>query len=84
MMHLPTIPRAEFEGKTGHGVWADSLLELDTDFGTLLDYLEELGVADNTIVVFSGDNGPEEMDPWRGNAGPWMGSYPTSTRWPAC
>jgi arylsulfatase len=75
MMHLPTIPRAEFQGKSGHGEWADSLLELDTDFGTLLDYLKELGVDDNTIVVFSGDNGPEEMEPWRGDAGPWEGSY---------
>jgi arylsulfatase len=75
LMHLPTIARAEFQGKTGHGEWADSLLELDTDFGTLLAYLKELGVADNTIVVFSGDNGPEEMEPWRGDGGPWRGSY---------
>jgi arylsulfatase A-like enzyme len=75
MLHLPTIPRAEFKGKTGHGDWADSLLELDTDFGTLLDYLKLLGVADNTIVVFSGDNGPEEMAPWRGTAGYFEGSY---------
>ena len=37
--------------------------------------LKELGVADNTIVVFSGDNGPEEMEPWRGSGGPWQGSY---------
>lgn len=75
LMHLPTIARAEFQGKTGHGEWADSLLELDTDFGTLRAYLQELGVADNTIVVFSGDNGPEEMEPWRGDGGPWRGSY---------
>ena len=46
MMHVPTVARAEFQGKSGHGEWADSLLELDTDFGTLLDYLKELGVAD--------------------------------------
>lgn len=75
MMHLPTIPRDEFKGKTGHGDFADSLLELDTDFGTLLDYIKELGVADNTVVVFSGDNGPEELEPWRGSGGPWRGSY---------
>jgi arylsulfatase len=73
MMHLPTIPRAEF--KDGTGDWANSLLELDTDVGTLMDYLKELGVDDNTIVVFSGDNGPEEMEPWRGDGGPWVGSY---------
>jgi arylsulfatase len=75
MMHLPTVPRAEFKGKTGHGDWADCLLEMDTDFGALLDYLEQLGVADNTIVVFSGDNGPEELLLWRGTAGYFEGSY---------
>jgi arylsulfatase A-like enzyme len=75
MMHLPTIPRAEFKGTSGRGDWADSLLELDADFGVLLDYLKELSIADNTIVVFSGDNGPEEAAPWRGTAGYWEGSY---------
>ncbi|MGD0886386.1 MAG: sulfatase-like hydrolase/transferase [Thermodesulfovibrionales bacterium] len=75
-MHVPTVARAEFQGKSGHGEWADSLLELDTDFGTLLDYLKELGVADNTIVVFSGDNGPDELEPSRGDGGPW--GAPTS------
>jgi arylsulfatase A-like enzyme len=75
MLHLPTIPRAEFKGKTGRGEWADSLLEMDTDFGTLLDYLKVLGIVDNTIVVFSGDNGPEEAEPWRGTAGYFEGSY---------
>jgi arylsulfatase len=75
MMHLPTVPRAEFKGKTVHGDWADCLLEMDTDFGTLLDYLKQLGVADNTIVVFSGDNGPEELLLWRGTAGYFEGSY---------
>jgi arylsulfatase len=55
MMHMPTVPRQQFKGKTGYGDFADSLLELDTDFGELLDYLKELGVEDNTIVVFSDD-----------------------------
>jgi arylsulfatase len=50
MMHLPTIPRKEFVGKTGNGDWADSLLELDSDFKTILENLRELGVADSTIV----------------------------------
>jgi arylsulfatase len=44
-MHMPVIPREEFTGQTGQGDWADSLLELDTDFGTLLDLLGELGLA---------------------------------------
>jgi arylsulfatase len=75
MMHLPTIPRAEFAGVSGNGDWADSLLQLDSDFGTILDWLEEFGIAGNTIVVFSGDNGPEEVELWRGTPGYWEGSY---------
>ena len=75
LMHLPTDPREEFQGKSGHGDGADCLIQMDTDFGTLLDYLDELGIDDNTIVVFSGDNGPEYMEPWRGHAGYFEGSY---------
>jgi arylsulfatase A-like enzyme len=75
LMHLPVEPRKEFKGRTGRGPWADSLVELDSDFGELLDYLKQKGVANNTIVVFSGDNGPEEMEPWRGDPGRWDGSY---------
>src|ERR1700727_841959 len=47
--HLPTTPQAEFEGKSGDEEWADALLQMDTDFGTLLDYLTSLNVGDNTI-----------------------------------
>jgi arylsulfatase len=91
-MHMPVIPREDFKGKTGQGDWADCLLELDTDFGTLLDLLNELAVADNTVVVFAGDNGPEEVLLWRGTPGYWEGSYfaggegnlrtPCIVRWP--
>ena len=92
MLHLPTVPREEFKGKSGAGDWADCLLEMDADFGTLLDLLDELNIADNTIVVFAGDNGPEDTLPWRGTAGFWDGSYftgmegslrtPCLIRWP--
>jgi arylsulfatase len=75
LMHFPILPRAEFKGKSGQGEWADCLLQLDADFGTLLDYLKELGIEGDTIVVFSGDNGPEEMEPWRGHPGFFDGSY---------
>jgi arylsulfatase A-like enzyme len=75
LMHMPTIPRAEFKGKSGQGEWADCLLELDSDFGEILDTLRELKVDDNTIVVFSGDNGPEELETWRGHPGFFDGSY---------
>jgi hypothetical protein len=45
----PITPPVEFEGKSGHEEWADALLQLDTDFGTLLDYLTSVGIDDNTI-----------------------------------
>src|SRR5690348_11246821 len=44
LLHVPTIPRPEFQGATGNGDWADCLAELDHDFGELLDALDELGV----------------------------------------
>ena len=75
LMHMPVAPRPEFNGKSGHGPWADSLLQLDADVGQLLDYLKELGIQENTIVVFSGDNGAEEFEPDRGHSGFFDGSY---------
>jgi arylsulfatase len=92
LMHMPVIPRAEFKGRTGQGDWADSLVELDSDFGSLLDLLDALDLTDDTLVVFAGDNGPEEVLLWRGSPGYWEGSYfaggegnlrtPCLVRWP--
>ncbi|WP_380057516.1 sulfatase-like hydrolase/transferase [Falsihalocynthiibacter sp. SS001] len=75
MMHMPTRPRPEFKGRTGHGDWADSLAQLDADFASLKAMLEERGILDNTILIFSGDNGSEEMEPDRGHSGFFEGSY---------
>lgn len=92
LMHMPVVARTEFEGRSGNGPWADSLLELDTDFGRLLDLLDELNIDEDTLVVFAGDNGPEELLNWRGSPGYWEGSYfaggegnlrtPCIVRWP--
>ena len=67
--------REVYRGQSGNGNWADCLLQLDGDFGDLLDKLDELGLRDNTIVVFAADNGPEEMLLWRGTVGFFEGSY---------
>lgn len=92
LMHIPVVPRDEYKGKSGQGDWADCLLQLDGDFGDILDRLDELGISDNTIVVFAGDNGNEEMILNRGTGGYWEGSYftgmeaslrtPCLVRWP--
>lgn len=82
--HFPSIPHPDFEGKTGNGAWADLLLQIDSYTGELLDKIEELGITDNTIFIFTADNGPEANEPGgtnltvetaiHGTAGPWRGS----------
>ena len=51
----------KYKGKTGYGIFADGMTELDDVTGVLLDKLDELGIADNTIVIFSTDNGAEKF-----------------------
>ena len=92
LMHIPVEPRDEYKGKSGNGDWADSLLQLDGDFGELLDKIDALGLGENTIIVFAGDNGNEEMLLNRGTSGFFEGSYftgmeaslrtPCIARWP--
>src|SRR3974390_3385399 len=55
-MHVFTHLRPEAEGKTGLGVYPDGMVEHDGHVGQLLDKLDELGIADNTIVMYSTDN----------------------------
>jgi len=91
-MHVFTHLKKESEGKTGLGVTADGMEELDGMVGQLLKKLDDLGIADNTIVMWSTDNGAEAFSwpdggttPFRGekNAN-WEGGYrvPCVLRWP--
>jgi arylsulfatase len=90
--HGPVKPGAEFKGVTGNGPWADVLVQTDTYVGRMLDQLEASGVADNTIFIFTADNGPEMVPTHQGWSGPWRGSYftglegslrvPFLIRWP--
>ena len=90
--HLPTEPNPAFKGRTGNGDWADMLAEMDNNVGQLLDAVDKLGISDNTLVIFTSDNGPEFFKPWDGWAGPWRGQYftaleggirvPFMIRWP--
>ena len=82
--HYPTRPHPDFVGKTGNGNWADLLLQIDTYNGRLLDAIDELGIRDNTIYIFTADNGPEAPPHGNntltvetaspGSAGPWRGT----------
>jgi arylsulfatase len=81
--HYPTLPHPDFSGKTGNGAWADLLLQIDSYTGSLLDAIDELGIRDNTIFIFTADNGPEAAHgnntltletSTQGSAGPWRGT----------
>ena len=82
--HFPTMPHPDFLGKSKNGVWADLLMQIDSYTGELLDQVQQLGIAENTIFIFTADNGPEALDfgstnltvetAVNGSAGPWRGT----------
>jgi arylsulfatase len=76
--HLPTLPHPDFEGKTGHGPYADTHVEIDHRAGQILDAIDGLGIRGNTIVIWTSDNGPEVVQPWYGTSGYWSGHYFTA------
>jgi arylsulfatase len=91
-MHIFTHLKPESEGVTGQGIYADGMAEHDGMVGELLAKLDELGIAENTIVMYSTDNGAETFT-WpdggttmfRGEKNTnWEGGYrvPTFIRWP--
>jgi len=91
-MHVFTHLKKESEGKTGLGVYPDGMVEHDGHVGQLLKKLDDLGVADNTIVVYTTDNGAEIITWPDGGATPfkgekatnWEGAFrvPCLIRWP--
>lgn len=58
MPHVPLAVSDAFRGKSGAGLYGDVMLEIDWSVGEILTALDETGVADNTLVVFTSDNGP--------------------------
>jgi len=56
--HMPVVPSKQFEGKSGNGDWGDVLMQIDAYTGELLDTIDELGIADNTIFIFTAGAGP--------------------------
>lgn len=58
MPHIPLYVSPEFEGKSERGLYGDVIEEIDFNTGRILDHLKVLGVEDNTLVIFTSDNGP--------------------------
>jgi arylsulfatase A-like enzyme len=79
-VHLPSFPAKQFQGKSGSGPHGDFIYQMDWIVGDLMKTLDDLGVAENTIVMFGSDNGPEvpsviamRRDHGHDGARPWRG-----------
>jgi len=91
-MHLWTRLKEESRGLSGQGEYNDAMVEHDQKVGEMLDLLDELGITDDTIVMYSTDNGPHfngwpdgAISPWRSEKNSnWEGAYrvPCFVRWP--
>ncbi|GAB5562680.1 MAG: sulfatase [Synoicihabitans sp.] len=93
MPHIPLFASADFEGKSRGGLFGDTIEEIDFNVGRLLDHLDETGLDEETLVVFTTDNGPWlGMGDHAGTAGPFrdgkFSTYeggirvPAIMRWP--
>ena len=81
--HVPRIPHPRFLGSTGLGVRGDAVVQMDWSIGVLMDKVRELGLEENTLFIFSSDNGPVLYDGYYDGAaelngdhrpaGPWRG-----------
>lgn len=91
-MHVFTHLKPESQGVTGLGIQADGMVEHDGQVGQVLQKLDDLGISDNTIVIYATDNGAQvfswpdgNMTPFRGEKNSnWEGAYriPMMVRWP--
>ena len=91
-LHVFTHLKEESQGKTGHGLYPDGMVEHDGHVGEMLDFLDELKISDNTIVFYGTDNGAEVFTwpdggttPFHGEkATTWEGGFrvPAAVRWP--
>lgn len=91
-MHFRTHTKKEYEGRSGQGFYNDAMVYHDDMVGVLLKRLDDLGIADNTMVVYSTDNGPHfnswpdaGITPFRSEKNTnWEGAFrvPAFIRWP--
>ncbi len=73
--HVPRVPHPRFAGATGMGPRGDAIAQLDWSVGEILATLDRLGLSNNTLVVFSSDNGPVIDDGYRDDAVAKLGSH---------
>ena len=74
-IHVPRVPHERFAGKSGLGPRGDVILQLDWAVGVLMEQLERLGLTENTIVIFTSDNGPVIDDGYQDKAVELLSSH---------
>ena len=73
--HVPRVPHPRFSGTSGMGPRGDAILQADWSVGRILDALDRLGIADDTLVVFTSDNGPVVDDGYQDRAVELLGAH---------
>ena len=74
-IHVPRLPNPRFAGKSGMGPRGDALLQLDWSVGAIMDELKRQGLDDNTLVIFTSDNGPVIDDGYKDDAVEKLGAH---------
>lgn len=74
-VHVPRVPHPRFVGKSGMGTRGDVILQLDWTVGQIMHTLDSLGIADNTLFIFTSDNGPVIDDGYADQAQELLGSH---------
>lgn len=74
-VHVPRVPNPRFVGKSGMGARGDAILEFDWSVGQILGTLDSLGIADNTLLIITSDNGPVVDDGYRDAAVELLGDH---------
>ncbi|NDV61490.1 arylsulfatase [Puniceicoccales bacterium CK1056] len=79
--HVPRIPHPRFRGSSGLGVRGDAIVQMDWGVGILLETLNRLGLEENTLIIFSSDNGPVLFDGYYDGAYEMNGDHRASGPW---
>lgn len=74
-IHVPRLPDTRFQGATNMGVRGDAIVQMDYITGAIVNHLEKRGLSENTIIVFSSDNGPVLDDGYADEAVSKLGSH---------
>jgi arylsulfatase A-like enzyme len=74
-IHVPRVPHPRFAGKSGMGPRGDAILEFDWSVGQIMETLKKQGIADNTLIILSSDNGPVIDDGYQDQAVELLGDH---------